>query len=151
VEFLNSFILWWHWIVLALVLLIFELLSGTFFVLVFSLASLVVGVLAFLVVLTFNTQLIIWIVVSLFGVGIWYNWFKNKTVSKIGQSDYKLDTKGVVIEKIEPNLRGKVRFDEPVLGNSVWPVTSEEEIDIGEKVGIEKISGQLIKVKRIEK
>jgi len=148
-ELLSGIVLWWYWIVFGLVLLIFELLSGTFFILVFSVAALIVGVVTFLTLLAFNFQLILWIVLCIIGVGVWYKWLKGKTVSKSGQSDYRLDTKGVVTQKIEPYHTGRARFDTPVLGNREWPVTSDEEIDVGERIEIEKVNGQLIKVKRI--
>jgi len=148
-EILNEIILWWHWIVLGLVLLILELLTGTFFVLVFVVASVLVGITTFLMLLSFNSELALWIVLSLIGVVVWYKWLSSKPTVKSGQSNYRFDTLGEVIEDVTPQKRGKVRFEVPVLGNSVWSVTSEQNIPKGEKVKIVEVNGQLIKVERI--
>jgi len=147
-QFLNEIILWWHWIVFGLLLLILELLTGTFFVLVFVVASVLVGITTFFMLLTFNTELTLWIILSLIGVFIWYKWLRGKPPVKSGQSNYRFDTLGEVIEEVTPKKRGKVKFDLPVLGNSVWGVTSDEDIKVGEKVKIVEVNGQLIKVER---
>ena len=148
-DFLNEIVIWWHWMALGLLLLLLELLSGTFFILIFAIASLIVGITTFLIALSFNSELILWIIISFIGIYLWYNWLKNKEVPKSGQSNYKFDTKGVVIEDIKSNQRGKVRFDAPVLGNSVWLATSNEDLKKGDRVAISSVNGQLIKVKRI--
>jgi len=148
-DMLNEIILWWHWIVFGLVLLLLELLTGTFFVLIFAISAVVVGISTLLILLSFNSELTLWIILSFIGVAIWYKWLRGKAVTKSGQSNYRFDTQGVVVEEIKPNQRGKVRFDTPVLGNTLWGATSEDDLKEGEKVKIVEVNGQLIKVERI--
>jgi len=83
-------------------------------------------------------------------MGIWFKWFKTKPVIQSGQSNYRLDTSGTVVEDISPHNRGKVTFDTPVLGNSTWHAIAKAEIHKGNRVKIVQINGQLIEVKQTE-
>ncbi len=148
-ETLNEIILWWHWIVFGLVLLILELLTGTFFVLIFVVSSVFVGIITLFMLLSFNSELTLWILLSLAGVVIWYKWLRGKPHEKVGQSNYRFDTLGEVTEEVNKDKRGKVRFDTPVLGNTVWSVNSDEDLKVGDKVKIVEVNGQIIKVERI--
>lgn len=143
-------ILWWHWVAFGLVLLLLELLSGTFFILTLGIAAIIVGIVSFLMLLSFNWELSLWIVLLLIGIFIWYRRIRKSKRSKVGQSDYALNTIGTVIKKIEPNGRGEVAFDTPVLGNSTLIATSDEAIDVGKRVKIVKVKGQLIEVRRVD-
>ena len=150
IDILNDIILWWHWIVFGLVLLLIELLTGTFFVLTLAVSALIVGIISLLMIISFNGELTLWIILSLVGIAGWYKWLLDKTTPKSGQSNYRLDTLGTVKKEIDPNLRGEVVFDNPVLGNTTWIATSDELIKEGERVKIVEVNGQLIKVRRAD-
>ena len=147
---LNEIVLWWHWIVFGLILLVLELFTGTFFVLTFAVAAVVVGMVSFLMLISFNSELFLWIILSFIGVSIWFKWLKDKKSPKSGQSNYRFDTKGTVIKEILPKRRGEVLFDIPVLGNSTWVATSDEDLKEGSRVKIVEVNGQLIKVKGVQ-
>ncbi len=149
IETLNEVILWWHWIVFGLVLLLIELLTGTFFVLTLAVGAILVGIISLVILITFNTELTLWIILSLIGITIWFKLLRDKTIKKSGQSNYRLDTYGTIKKEIKPNQRGEVVFDIPVLGNTTWVATSDKDIDVGSRVKIVEINGQLIKVERI--
>ena len=151
IEALNQSVLWWHWIILGFVLLIVEMNTGTFLLLGLGMSAILVGIIDNIFVTSFTQELSIWIILSLINIWIWFKWFKPTHISNSGQSNYRLDTLGVVIEDIKPNQRGKVRFDRPVLGNSSWHSTSNEEILKDTKVEIVSINGQLIEVKKYTK
>ncbi len=148
IEILNEVVLWWHWMVFGLVLLLLELLTGTFMVLTLAVGAILVGVISFFMLISFNSELTLWIVFSLIGVAIWFKFLRDKSVKKSGQSNYRLDTLGRVTKEIKTNLRGEVVFDTPVLGNTTWVATSDEDIGEGERVGIVEVNGQLIKVRK---
>ncbi|MEA2047209.1 MAG: NfeD family protein [Campylobacterota bacterium] len=145
--FLNETVLWWHWIILGVSLIILEMTMGTFFLLALGTAAILVGLLDAMMILSFNSELLLWIVLSLLFIAIWFKWFKEKPTTDSGQSNYRLDTLGIVQEDIQPHSRGKVTFDTPVLGNSTWHATSKVNIDKGTRVQIVEINGQLIEVK----
>lgn len=144
--FLNETVLWWHWIVFGILLLILEMSTGTFFILGLGVGAIVVGGLDAWLTLSFTLELTIWMILYSLAIGIWFKYFKQKPITSSGQSNYRLDTLGVVSEEIQPHSRGKVTFDTPVLGNTTWHATSKIDIDKGTRVQIVQINGQLIEV-----
>jgi hypothetical protein len=148
IEFLSINLLWWHWIILGLILVASEIFIPLFIVLWFGLSAVVVGLVDLGFETSFMSELFLWIVLSLIFLTLWFTFFKDKTITKSGQSDFTLDTKGVVIQKISPSNKGKVQFASPVLGDREWPASSDEIIETGESVQIVEIIGQLIKVKK---
>jgi len=146
---LNEAIVWWHWIVIGFVLLILEMNTGTFVMLGLGVAAIIVGVLDVTMHTNFTTEILIWIVLSIGFIWAWKKWIKTPLVSTTGQSDQNLNTLGTVTEEIRPHHRGKVMFDTPVLGNTSWHATSKQNIQVGERVKIIEINGQLIAVEKI--
>jgi len=147
IALLNETILWWHWIIFGIILLILEMNTGTFFMLGLGVAAIIVGVLDSILGISFATEVFFWIVLSIAAIAIWFKYFKTDPVTDSGQSNYRLDTLGVVIEDIEPHSRGKVTFDTPVLGNTSWHATAKVNIAKDSRVEIVQINGQLIEVK----
>jgi len=146
---LNETIVWWHWLILGFILLILEMNTGTFVMLGLAVASIIVGVLDYFVPMSFQNQILIWILLSMMALWAWRKWVKIPQISNTGQSDHTLDTLGTVTEGIHPHQRGKVIFDTPVLGNTSWHATSTEEIPKGARIKIVEINGQLITVSKI--
>jgi len=147
VEFLTQYITWWHWIVLGILFIIIEMGTGTFITLGFGIAAVIVGLMILLFRLNFLAQTILWIILAISIIAILFKYFKKQpTVSSSGQSDQGLSTLGTVTETIKAHGRGRVRFDHPVLGNTVWHATSAQTIASGKRVAIEEVNGQLIKV-----
>lgn len=146
IAFLNETVLWWHWIVLGVILLIIEMSIGTFFMLGLGLAAILVGIIDVQMGTSFTVELSIWMLLSILAIGAWFKWFREDPITESGQSNYRLDTLGSVQEEIRPHSRGKVKFDTPVLGNTVWHATSKVDIDQNTRVKIVQINGQLIEV-----
>jgi len=147
IEFLNETVLWWHWIVFGIVLLIVEMSTGTFFMLGLGVAAILVGIIDTLLGTSFTVELSIWIVLSILAIAVWFKWFRELPVTDSGQSNYRLDTLGTVLEEIHPHARGKVTFDTPVLGNTSWHATSKVDLLKNTRVKIVEVNGQLIEVK----
>lgn len=148
IDFLSEIILWWHWIILGILLIIIELGIGTFFILGLGIAAILVGILDLLIGLSFTGALGIWILFSILTIIIWFKYYKETTISTSGQSNRGLDTLGTVSKEIKANGRGEVMFDSPVLGNTSWDATSKNDIEIGSRVTIKEINGQLIVVEK---
>jgi len=147
IEFLTTYITWWHWIVLGILFILLEMATGTFITLGFGIAAVLVGLLVLIFNMNFLMQLIAWIILSVSVITLLFKYFKRQpTVSNTGQSNYGFDTLGTVTEEIAPHKRGKVRFDTPVLGNTVWSATSEQTLDVNTRVTVQEVQGQLISV-----
>lgn len=151
IEFLNETILWWHWIVFGIALLILDMSLGTFFILGLGVAAITVGAIDAFIGTTFTVELSIWMALSILAIAAWFKWLRENPITDSGQSNYRLDTLGIVIEDIQPHSRGKVTFDTPVLGNTSWHATSKVDIDKNTRVQIVQISGQLIEVEPLHK
>jgi len=150
VEFLNEIILWWHWIIFGLILLIIEMNIGTFIILGLGISAIIVGTIGLFLNLSFSSQLLLWVIFSTLFIGAWFKWLRENSSNQAGQSDYGLDTLGTVNEEIELHKRGKVTFDAPVLGNRIWSVTSKNKIKKDQRVRIVQVNGQLIEVESIK-
>jgi membrane protein implicated in regulation of membrane protease activity len=148
IEFISANLLWWHWIVLGLVLVVSEIFVPLFIVIWFGLSAIIVGLIDLIFNISFMNELLFWIVLSVIFLTLWLKFFKDQTVSKSGQSDFKLNTKGVVTEEIKPHDKGKVKFDAPVLGSSEWYAISDEPLAVGDTIHIVDVNGQLLKVSR---
>ena len=145
-EFLSTNLLWWHWIAFGLILLTLEMFSGTFLMLGLGTSAIIVGVIEVLFPMTLEIQLTIWLILSVVTIAWWFKYMRDNRVEQTGQSNYTLETKGTVTKTIEPNSRGEVKFDLPVLGNTTWVATSKEELPINTRVKIIEVKGQLIEV-----
>ena len=148
-DFLTQNLLWWHWISLGLLLFTMEMFTGTFMMLGLGLSAIFVGVIDFIYPIPLKMELLLWMILSIISIGIWFKYMKDRSIETSGQSNDSLDTLGVVEEKILINGRGKVRFDTPVLGNSVWMATAKENLDKNSRVKIVEVKGQLIEVASI--
>jgi membrane protein implicated in regulation of membrane protease activity len=147
VEFLNQYVVWWHWVVLGLVFIITEMATGTFISLGLGVAAIIVGLVDLLAGMGVVYQLLLWIILSVAIIAALFKWFKSQpTVSETGQSSYRFDTLGTVTQEIHPHNRGKVAFDTPVLGNTVWHATSDYDLPEGSRIKIVEVNGQLIEV-----
>ncbi|MEA2029115.1 MAG: NfeD family protein [Campylobacterota bacterium] len=144
IEFLNSFVAWWHWVIIGFVFLISELATLIFVFLAFGIASILVGVIDLFLSTDINAELLIWSLLSAIIIIIKYLFFKKKDVFHIGQSSHMLETMGEVSQKIEANRVGKVIFDRPFLGSKEWSASSTEDLAVGERVQIFEVKGQLI-------
>ncbi len=149
IAFLNETVLWWHWVILGILLLIAEMSTGTFFMLGLGVAAILVGITDSMFNTSFTVELSIWMILSILAIVAWFKWFREPPLTDSGQSNYRLDTLGIVLEDIQPHSRGKVTFDTPVLGNTSWHATAKVDIDKDTRVKIVQINGQLIEVKPI--
>jgi len=149
-EFLTNSLLWWHWIIFGILLITIEIFIGTFFMLGLGVSAIIIGGVDFLRPIALELELVGWILLSLLSIAIWFIYLRDKRVESSGQSNYSLKTKGTIEEPISAYGRGKVKFDRPVLGNTIWYATAKEDISLTSRVKIVEVKGQLIEVKEIK-
>jgi len=145
-------ILWWHWIVLGIVLMLTELAVPAFFLVWFGLGAVIVGVALFIFPgLGLAWQVTLWTACSLGFVWLWFRIFKpgmHKT--RVGMSRGTLIGEvGLVIRDMRPFDKGQVRFQKPILGAEVWESIADEEIKVGERVKVTDVEGNILKVGRV--
>ena len=143
-------LLWWHWAILGVFLAIGELFTGTFILLGFGVGAIFTAIIEYIFNLSILYELFYFILFSIVAIYLFLKFLREDSrVDRSGQSDYAIGAVGVVIEPIRANERGKVRFNTPILGNTVWVATAKEDIDVSSKVKIVNVIGQIIEVERI--
>lgn len=144
-------ILWWHWVVLGIVLMLLELAVPSFFLVWFGLGALIVG--GLLVVspsIPFAFQVLGWTASSLLFVWLWFKVFKPSLYkSRAGMARGSLIGEvGLVTRDIRPYEKGQIRFQKPILGDEVWESVADDEIRVGERVRVLEVEGNTLKVSR---
>ena len=144
-------ILWWHWVVLGIVLMLLELAVPAFFLIWFGLGALIVGaLLAVFPPAPFALQVLAWTAFSLLFIWLWFKVFKpNIYKSRAGTARGSLIGEvGLVTRDIRPYEKGQIRFQKPILGDEVWESVADEEIRVGERVRVLEVEGNTVRVSR---
>lgn len=143
----------WMWAILGLVLLGAEMLTGTFYILWFGIASLSVALLLFIWPTTsLSLQLLAFSVLSLTSMALWHiKYGKQAPPSRIGQSHGDaIGQIGQVSEAVSPQQLGRIVFTLPVMGSRDWVIISEDTIEAGSGAEIVGIEGNYLKVRGLK-
>jgi membrane protein implicated in regulation of membrane protease activity len=145
-------LLYWHWIVVGIVLMLADIFIGSFFVFWFGAAAVVTGLLVALIPsLNDVIQVIAWGVLSTAIAMAWFKYLKplSKDRTKAGMSkEALLGEVGQVIDAPNGDSKGTIRFPAPVLGNDEWLIISEDPLAIGDRVSVIDLSGNALIVKK---
>ena len=146
-------LVYWHWIVLGIVLMLAETFIGSFFIFWFGAAAVVVGLsLTIAPSISASTQLIFWTLLSLVFAVAWFRCLKplSKDVTKAGLSREALIGEiGQVLSVPNGDKRGMVRFPAPLLGSDEWLIMSQDSLSIGDRVSVKDVSGNSLIVVRV--
>lgn len=142
--------LWWHWVVLGLVLIAAEMLAPAFYLIWFGLGALLVALATALWPLGFAAQVATWTLASVAMVLLWFRYLKPRTKTLAGASDVRMVGEiGLVTREIMPFERGELRFQKPLAGSETWPCIADEAIPVGTRVRVTALEGNLLKVARV--
>lgn len=137
--------LWWHWVVLGVLLAIAEIFVPSFTLLWFGLgAALVGGLLVIAPGLEFSWQVLVWAASSTAFTFLWFRYFKPTMTdhTKAGISlEAVIGEVGQIIQAPLGDQRGMVRFPKPLLGSQEWPCLCEETVNDGDRVYVKELSG----------
>ena len=144
---------YWQWIVFGIVLMLSEIFIGSFFIVWFGAAAVVVGLLVLpLPNMSGTAQLVIWAISSTSFALAWFKLIKplNIDKTKAGLSrESLLGEVGQVLQVPSGDKRGKVRFPAPVLGSDEWLIISHEAVSIGDRGSVVDLSGNALIVKKV--
>jgi hypothetical protein len=150
---MNIELLYWHWIVIGIVLMLAELFIGSFFIFWFGAAAVVVGL---VLVVAPNigdvAQLLLWGSLSIGFALAWFKYLKplSKDFTKAGLSRESLVGEiGQVLSAPNGESKGMLRFSAPVLGNDEWLIMSQDELKIGDRASVIDLSGNALIVKKV--
>ena len=146
-------ILYWHWIVFGVALMLSEIALTTFFILWFGVAAIVVGVLLFFVpAISVSGQIFLWTVLSSVLAFAWFKYLKPLSIdrTKAGLSrEAIVGEVGQVIVAPAGERRGRMRFSVPVLGADEWTIIAKEPVVDGDRVRVVDVSGNALLVEKV--
>jgi inner membrane protein len=149
----SPLILYWHWLIFGMLLMMVELFIPSMTILWFGLGGLLVGVWLWLAPATgLSLQLFIWALASCTFVLLWFKLLKPKMIhrTKAGISrEAVLGEVGQVIKAMGANQLGRVRFTTPLLGADEWPFRCDGSVAIGDRVVVSDIAGNTLIVKPV--
>ena len=146
--------LYWHWLIIGMLLIIGEIFVTSFTMFWFGLGALVVAlVLALAPGLSLTWQLLIWALASALFTLLWFKLvrprMKDQTQAGIAR-EAAIGESGQVIKAPTEGGRGVVRFTTPLLGSDEWPFICEKPVVPGNRVHVKDISGNTLIVENRE-
>jgi membrane protein implicated in regulation of membrane protease activity len=149
---MNFVILYWHWLIIGMALLLSELFLGSMAIFWFGIGAMVIAGIVYLVPdISLTWQLFTWAVLSGFVTFLWFRYFKPLMTdrTKAGLSrEAALGEAGIVVRPPSDSSRGVVRFVTPLLGSDEWPFICEQEVTTGDRVFVKDISGNTLVVEK---
>lgn len=146
-------LLYWHWLLLGIGLVIAEIFLTSFTVLWFGLGAIVVGVLLWVIPgLPVAMQLFLWILLSCGFAIYWFKYFKPQMVDKTKAGiarEAAIGESGQVIKVPVEGGRGTIRFTTPILGDDEWEFICEQPVELGDRVFIKEFSGNTLIVVKL--
>jgi membrane protein implicated in regulation of membrane protease activity len=141
-------ILWYHWLILGMLLMLGEMLVPSFTLFWFGLAALLVGLLLLIMPgLELSLQLLIWAIASIVFTVLWFKYFKptmiDRTKAGVSKEAVTGET-GFVIKVPQDEIRGIVRFSMPLLGSDEWEFICEDTCQVGDRVKVVDVSGNTL-------
>jgi membrane protein implicated in regulation of membrane protease activity len=146
-------LMYWHWLVLGLVLLIGEMVLTSFIALWFGLGAGLVGAVMWIgIALTLPQQIFAWIVASCVFTFAWFRWVKPQMSDEHTRTNLGLEAiigqTGIVIRTPQTEQRGMVRFSTPLLGSDEWLFLCEQRVTEGDRVMVKEVSGNTLIVEK---
>lgn len=146
-------LLYWHWIVFGIALMLTEMFLASFFVLWFGAAAVVVGGLLFMFPhISTAWQIFLWTILSSALALAWFKYLKplsiDKTKAGLSREAF-LGEVGQVLSPPSGEKRGTLRFPAPLLGSDEWLFISQEAVVAGDRVSVTDFSGNTLIVKKL--
>ncbi len=138
-------LLYWHWIVLGIALMLGEIFIGSFFVFWFGAAAIIIGLLLLLFSgISEAAQIIIWALSSTIFAVAWFKFLKPLSTDKTKAGLSRESLLGEIGQVLQPpngKKFGKIRFPAPILGSDEWLIISQDELFVGDRVSVVDLSG----------
>jgi len=133
-------ILWWHWIVLGVILIMLELALPSFTIFWFGLGALVTGLLLLMLPdMALKWQVLMFVVSSVGFTICWFYFFvpRKKVKSILLDEQAAIGQTGIAASRaLIPGEKGRVVFSVPVLGEESWFYVADEPIETGNRLRV---------------
>ncbi|MFQ3345528.1 MAG: hypothetical protein ACI89A_000063 [Porticoccaceae bacterium] len=145
-------LLYWHWLVLGLLLVVGEIFIPSFTILWFGLGALVVGLVQLLIPMPLTVQVLLWTLSSVVFTLIWFKIIKVKMAQgKTGEHAHNdaIGASGLVIKLPTQSTQGRMRFSTPVMDSDEWTFSCDTDVELGDRLHIKEISGEFLVVTKL--
>lgn len=145
-------LLYWHWLVFGMLLIVFEIFIPSFTALWFGLGALIIGgILLIEPDMRLVWQLVVWLLASSAFTWAWFKFFKrlapDRTKAGLSREAIIGETAQVIRAPHEAS-RGMLRFATPKLGSEEWEFICEQAVSVGDRVAVKDVSGNTLIVTR---
>ena len=145
---------WWYWIIGGFSLIGLDLIFPSFTLIWFGLGALAVGLLkALWPTLPVIAQVLLWPVASISLTLMWFKYLKPRRGNAKNNAllrERVSGESGIIVRAADQGCdRWTVRFGSPLLGADEWCCYADEELQVGDRVRVTDIEGQVLKVARL--
>jgi membrane protein implicated in regulation of membrane protease activity len=141
----------WIWAAIGIILLAFEMATGTFYLLWFGISALCITFAMWLFPnMSAAMQYITFAILSLSSLALWrFNYKKNSINSPVGQSQgTEIGRVGTVIKTASPKQNGKIQFTQGLMGSREWTAIADETIEAGTEATVIAVIGNALKISK---
>jgi len=147
-------IVYWHWIVFGIFLMLTEIIVPSFTILWFGAGAVIVGAVLWLAPeLSMTNQIMLWTISSAAFTIAWFKYLKPLSIdkTKAGLSlESAVGEVGQVLQIPNDSRHGTLRFPAPVLGNDEWLfICKEQDLEVGDRVRVTDVSGNSLIVTKV--
>lgn len=151
-------ILWWHWIVLGIILILMEIVVPSFTIFWFGLGAVVTGLLlAVFPEISLKWQLLVFSLSSIVFTFFWFRFFvpRKKTNTLLADEQTAIGQTGIAATRaLIPGELGRAAFSVPVLGEESWRYQADEPIETGNRLRVVEViqadqGERILKVKKV--
>ena len=146
-------LLYWHWLVLGLFLIIAEIFIPSFTIMWFGLGAIVVGLVSVAIDMSFNWQVLLWTVSSVAFTVLWFMVIKPKIADRNFEGlarESAIGESGKVIKLPTETSNGRMRFTTAVLGCDEWAFSCDVEVSLGDRLHIKEIAEDVLIVTKLK-
>ena len=144
--------LYWHWLVLGLLLVVGEIFIPSFTILWFGLGALVVGLVELLIPMSLSVQILLWTVSSVVFTLVWFKIIKVKMAQGNRGEEARNDAigaSGLVTKLPTQSTQGRIRFSTPVMDSDEWKFSCDSIVELGDRLHIKEVSGDFLVVTKL--
>lgn len=150
---MESELLYWHWIIFGIALMLTEMFLASFFVLWFGAAAVVIGGMVFLFPdMPATWQIFLWTLLSCAMALAWFKYLKPLSIDKTKAGLSREAFMGEIGQVLMPpngEKRGTLRFPAPLMGSDEWLFISQDAVVSGDRVTVIDFSGNALIVKKL--
>lgn len=140
----------WIWCAIGLILLATEMATGTFYVVWFGVAALILSLTTWLMpTLSLGVQLALFAVISIGALLVWRTYYKKtETHSRVGQAQgEEIGRTGTIMTPVSATQNGRIQFAQGLMGSREWTAVANENIPAGSQAVVIAVEGNALRVK----